>query len=294
MSNAAKFLGMLFLCVVWGLNWVAIKISLEGLPPFTSAFCRFFLAVIFLFLYIKGKGISLRINRREFRLLLITGFLTYALDYGLIYWGEQYLSAGVTSIFFSTFAVFTALLSNFVFKNEPIHWGKYLGIIVGIAGIIVVFLDQLITTRFSLKVLMASIAVILGALFAAAATVIIKKHLSQMKTETLSFYQMALGIFFLAFIALIGENLHQVQWSPRILLALLYMSFLSSAAAFVIYYSLLKHMSAISLSLTIYIIPLVALVGDYFFYGLVPSLRSFIGMAIIFSGIWLSQTHKKK
>jgi drug/metabolite transporter (DMT)-like permease len=52
-------------------------------------------------------------------------------------------------------------------------------------------------------------------------------------------------------------------------------------------------MSAISLSLMIYIIPLVALGTDYLFYGQVLSLRSFIGMAIIFSGIGFSQMNRK-
>jgi hypothetical protein len=64
---------------------------------------------------------------------------------------------------------------------------------------------------------------------------------------------------------------------------------LASAAAFVVYYKLLKQMSAVSLSFTIYIIPLVALSADYLFYGEVLHLRSVMGMAIIFAGIWLSQ-----
>ena len=294
MSNLAKFLGLTFLCLIWGLNWVAIKISLEGLSPFISASLRFILAVFLLFLYIKFKRISLKIDGRQFKLLLITGFMTYVLDYGLIYWGEQYLSAGVTSIFFSTFALFTAILTNFLFKNEPFQWKKYIGIIIGFMGIMVIFFDQLIRTQFSLKVILAITAVILGALFAALPTVIIKKYLTQMRAELLTFYQMALGTFFLVLVAVAVEYRQPVHLSLRIGLVLLYMGVMSSAAAFIIYYMLLKHMSAISLSFTIYVIPLVALVGDYLFYGQVLSLRSFIGMGVIFAGIWLSQGRIKR
>jgi O-acetylserine/cysteine efflux transporter len=294
MNNLTKFLGLGFLCLIWGLNWIAIKISLEGLPPFISAGCRFLIAVVILFFYIKIKGISLKINTRQFWLLLATGFMTYAMDYGLIYWGEQYLSAGVTSIFFSTFALFTALFSNFIFKNEPFRWHKYFGILVGFVGILVIFFDQLLITRFSLKVILASGAIILGAASAALSTVIVKKYLTQMGTVALSFYQMVMGTCFLVILAGAAEDFNQVQLSTPILLTVIYMGLMASAAAFVIYYALLKHMSAISLSLMIYVIPMVALVGDYFFYKQVPSLRSFIGMAFIFSGIWLSQGRRKK
>jgi len=67
------------------------------------------------------------------------------------------------------------------------------------------------------------------------------------------------------------------------------MGVIASAAAFLVYYKLLKQMSAVSLSFTIYIIPLIALLVDYLIYGEVLRMRSLVGMIIIFSGIWLSQ-----
>jgi drug/metabolite transporter (DMT)-like permease len=291
MSPLVKAAGLVFLCLVWGINWVAIKMSLEGLPPFISASFRFVFASLVLFLYVKGKRISLKVDNREFRFLLITAFLTYALDYGLIFWGEQYLSAGVTSIFFSTFTLFTALFSNFVFKSETFDGYKYGGLLLGLGGILLVFYDQLVKTRFDLMVILASVAIVLSAAAAAASTVIVKKHLSRMNTVRLSFHQLWIGAFFLVLITGIAEHSHlqRVQLTPRVLLAVVYMAVMASAAAFLVYYKLLQQMSAVSLSFTIYIIPLVALLADYLIYGEVLHLRSFVGMIIIFSGIWLSQ-----
>ena len=289
MTNTLKFFGLVFLCLAWGINWVAIKISLEGLPPMFSASFRFFLAIIILFFYIKGKRISLKLTGRELRLILVTGVFMYLLDYGLIYWGEQYLSAGVTSIFFSTFALFTALFSNFVFRNEAFRWDKFAGLLVGFAGILVVFYDQLEITRFDLMVTLASGAIILSAVFAALATVIVKKYLSHMNPVPLSFYQTIMGTFFLALLSVMTENVQQIHLSMNVFLAVIYMGAVSSAIAFVVYYKLLKQMSAVSLSFIIYIIPIVALVADFVFYKQVLPIRSFVGMVIIFSGIWLSR-----
>jgi len=277
------------LCLIWGLNWVAIKISLESIPPFTSAALRFLLATFFLFFYIKAKKISLKIEPRVFRIIVISSFLMYPLDYGFVYWGEQYLSAGVTAIFFSTFAIFTAFFTNFVFKNEPFKWQKYLGLLIGLSGIVVIFYDQLVLTKFSTIVALGSIAIILSAVFASIATVIAKKYFQSLNPVALTFHQIAIGAFFLVIMAVATETFNPAQLTLRAGLAMLYMSILASAAAFVIYYRLLKNMSAISLSLTIYIIPIISVLGDFIIYGEVLSLRSVVGMAIIFSGIWISQ-----
>jgi drug/metabolite transporter (DMT)-like permease len=293
MTNLKQMFELIILCLIWGINWVAIKISLEGLPPLTGAGLRFLIATLVLFFYVKWKRVSLKVDAREFRLLGICAFLTYAIDYSLIYWGEQYLSAGVTSIFFSTFALFIAFFSNVIFKSEAFNWRKYTGILIGFAGILIVFLDQLLLTRFSLIVILASLALVVSAISAAASTVMIKKYFSGMNPISLSFHQLWMGTVFMVLLAVVAENPGKIRLNGRVVWALLYMGVLASAVAFMIYYNLLKRMSAVSLSLTIYIIPIVALVTDYFVYGEVLHLRSFIGMFVIFSGIWLSQVDKK-
>ena len=108
-----KILAFLILCVVWGTSWLGIKVSLEGFPPFLASSARFTVAVGALVLIFILKRISPRITRKQLGYLAVSGFLAYVMDYGLIYWGEQHLSAGVTSIFFATFSIFTALFASF-------------------------------------------------------------------------------------------------------------------------------------------------------------------------------------
>ncbi len=283
-----------FLCLIWGANWVAIKISLEGFPPLLGAAGRFLLAILALYIYVKWKRISLRLDPKELKFLLISAFLTYVIDYGLLFWGEQYISAGVASIFFSTFALFTAILSNFVFRSEPFSLGKFSGLTLGLLGIVIVFYDQVAVTRFSPLVILASVLVLVAAIGAAVATVIIKKYLSAMDHVKLSFHQMLLGTIMLIILSVIFEDITSVTLNSRILIAMVYMGVVASAMAFVIYYRLLKNMSAVSLSFIIYIIPIVALLTDYVVYGELLSFRSFIGMVVIFAGIWFSRIKRKK
>lgn len=280
------------LCLIWGINWVAIKISLEGFPPLTCAAVRFIITAAFMIVYVKVIKLPVSVNRRDFRVLLIAAFFTYAIDYGLIFWGEQYLSAGVTAIFFSTFVIFTALFSNFIFRSESFSWKKFTGLLVGFSGIVVVYLDQLLLTSFSHTVTLASAAVIVGGMAAAAATVIIKKFLSHPHPTVITYHQTWMGAAFLSLIALAMENPLDVRITPRVIWAMLYMSILASAVAFIIYYKLLKSMSAVSLSVIVYIIPLIALGADFLLLGEVIHWRSVLGMGIIFLGIWLTRSMK--
>jgi len=293
MTNAKKVISLIFICIVWGSTWVAIKITLEGIPPMLSAASRFAFASLALMIYLRWKRIPIAVTAREFRILTITAFLMYVTDYGFIYWGEQYISAGVTSIFFATFAIFTALLSNFIFKNEAFNLRKFVGVMIGFAGILTVFYDQLAITRFDLKVIIASTAILLAALSAAISMVVVKKYLPRMETVSLTFHQIWIGTVFLLIIGLITENPAEIRLNVRIVGAVIYMGVIASALAFAVYYKLLQHMSAISLSLTIYVIPLTALVLDYFIFHEILSLRSFIGMVIVFAGIWMSRGKPK-
>ena len=282
--------GFITLCIVWGFTWIAIKVSLEGLPPYLGAGLRFTLALVVVFLYILWKKVPLKVSRREFRLLAVSGFLVYTLDYGLIYWGEQYINGSVAAIFFATFPLFTAIFTNFLFRHEPFSRRRFIGLLIGFLGVVIVFYDQLALTEFNRLVLLGSLGVIIGAACAAFALGIVKKHLPTMSPLKITFHQLWIGTISLLLIGIVFEDVRTVHLNGRIITAVLYLSVVGSAFAFVLWYRLLQKMSAITLSLVIYITPVVALLGDYILFREIISVLSFVGMAVIFIGI--SQTQK--
>jgi len=190
-------------------------------------------------------------------------FFLYVLDYGAIYWAEQHLSAGVTSIFFATFTVFVVIWSKLLDHSERLQWQKFPGLLLGILGILTVFYDQLINTNFNNLVMLASLSVVLGAAGGALAIVIIKKHLSQTDIYTLTLYQMLIGVCYLFTIGLLVEDVDRIRCDWQVVSAVVYLAVIGSASAFLLYYKLLKKMNAVTLALIIYITPLVALLADY-------------------------------
>src|SRR5712691_6935809 len=107
------------LCVVWGSTWLAIRIGLQGAPPFLAASLRFFLAAITL----PGVAALLRskwpANRPERGRVVFVGIVLFAAAYGLIYWGENNgVESGLSAVLFATFPFQTALVANAFLREE--------------------------------------------------------------------------------------------------------------------------------------------------------------------------------
>ena len=102
----------LLLCGIWGSTWLFIKIGLRDLPPISFAAIRFLIAVIILAAIILVRRLSLPRSSKDWWMLAGTGVLAFALNYGLIFWGEQYISSGLAALLQATIPAF-----GFVFAH---------------------------------------------------------------------------------------------------------------------------------------------------------------------------------
>ena len=285
------FVGFLFLCLVWGTSWVAIKYSLEGFPPFIGASLRFAAAAAALIVYSRWRSIPLALRGQPWRILWFTGFLVYTLNYGLIYWAEQYLKAGVTAVTFATFPVFVGLFSNFIFKSEPFRYNVYAGLLLGFLGVFLTFQEDLGGAGKGSLVLLATLAVLLSSVAAALSSVIVKKRLSFVHPVQLTFHQMCPGLGSLLLLSFLASEFSRVTITPRSFAAVLYLGWAASALAFVLYYWLLQKWSAVSVSLLIYFNPLVAVLCGWILLGETLSRGAIAGSGFVLAGVLLSQAH---
>src|ERR1700752_4332837 len=114
----------LVLCVIWGSTWLFIKLGLENLPPITFAGIRFVIACVILFLLIRARGIPLPANRRDWGLLALTGVMSFTLNYGLVFWGEQYISSGLAALLQATLPAFGLVIAHLHLPSERMTWSK--------------------------------------------------------------------------------------------------------------------------------------------------------------------------
>src|SRR5256885_4263291 len=256
-TSSTRSAAFAMLCLIWGSTWLAIRIGLEGAPPFLSASLRFAVASIVLVLL----GIVFRSkwpqNRTEWALVGFVGIVLFTADYGLIYWGENNgVLSGLSAFLFATLPRQTALVATAFLTAERFTVQKLLGIGVGFGGVVLIFRSQLGTA--GLGQVFPMLSIVLAATCAAFATVAVKRWGHDTEPITFNAAAMAVGAAGLATVSLIAREPSGIPTWPQGLGAILYLAIAGSVVTFVAWQWLLKAMPATSLSYIALIIPIVA------------------------------------
>src|SRR5213075_2391999 len=109
----------LVLCGIWGSTWLFIKLGLANLPPFTFAGIRFVIAFTIIVALIRIRRLALPRARADWLLLAVTGILSFGLNYGLVFWGEQYISSGLAALLQSMLPAFGLIIAHYYLPGEP-------------------------------------------------------------------------------------------------------------------------------------------------------------------------------
>ena len=274
----------LVLCVIWGSTWLFIKLGLENLPPITFAGIRFVIACVILFLLIRARGIPLPANRRDWGLLALTGVMSFTLNYGLVFWGEQYISSGLAALLQATLPAFGLVIAHLHLPSERMTWSKTFGVVLGFFGVAVVFSNQLAIAGG--KALAGCVALVLSAFFAAYSNVLVKAYGRKLDPAILSGVQMFFGLIPLLLIGIPLEgNPFRFHWTPMALVALLYLAVVGSVIAFLLYYWLIHNMNVTNTMLIAMVTPVVAVVLGMLVLGEDLSWRTIAGGIMIMAGV---------
>lgn len=120
--------------VVWGVNFVVIKIGLHGLPPFFFSALRFLLAAFPLILFVRRP-------RVRFSLVLAFGLCQFAFQFSLLFLGIHLgLAAGLASLVIQLQAFFTIALAILVLGERP-RWYQVSGALIALTGMSVVAMN---------------------------------------------------------------------------------------------------------------------------------------------------------
>jgi drug/metabolite transporter (DMT)-like permease len=137
-STLAAFI---IVVIFFGINFVAVKFSNEELPPFWGASLRFIVASTLLFGIAWLRKIPLP-KGAALTGAVLYGFFAFAANFGFLYWALTSVSAGMASVMFATIPLITLLIASLV-GLEKLTWLGVLGAAIVIAGISLVFLEQL-------------------------------------------------------------------------------------------------------------------------------------------------------
>jgi drug/metabolite transporter (DMT)-like permease len=275
----------LLLCCIWGSTWMFIKLGLDDLPPLSFAAARFLLATAILSAVVAVRRPRLP-RGREWLLLAQTGVLSFGLNYGLLFWGEQHISSGLAALLQATIPVFGMLLAHPYLPGERLNARRLAGALLGVGGVGLIFSHQLGSE--GPMAAWGSAAVLAGAFFVAWANVLVKARGAKLDPAVLSAGQMACGFAALASVALALEgNPLRLRWTPLAVLCLLYLTLVGSVAAFLLFYWLVRHVDVTKTMLIALVTPLAAVLLGVVALHEDFSWRTLAGGAVIMSGVAL-------
>jgi drug/metabolite transporter (DMT)-like permease len=274
----------LVLCGIWGSTWLFIKLGLKDLPPLTFAGIRFVIGCAILFAIIRIRGIQLPRARGDWGLLAVTGILSFGLNYGLVFWGEQHITSGLAALLQATLPAFGLVFAHFHLPGERLSWTKIGGVVLGVCGVAVVFSNQLaIAGR---QALAGCIALILSAAFAAYSNVLVKAYGKKLNPAIMAAGQMFFGLLLLLAVGLPLEgNPFRFHWTPMAVIALLYLAVVGSVIAFMLYYWLVLNMDVTKSMLIALVTPVVAVILGMLVLDEEFGWRTLAGGAMIMLGI---------
>ncbi len=276
----------LVLCLIWGSTWLFIKLGLESLPPLTFAGIRFVIASIILFSLVAARRLPFPRRRRDLMLLAVIGILSFSLNYGLVFWGEQYISSGLAALLQSMLPAFGLIIAHYYLPGEPITLPRILGVVMGVIGVGVIFSNQLRVS--GPKALLGSAALVLSAFCAAYANVLVKAYCKHIDPIVLAAGQMMFGLVPLLLIGIPLEgNPFRFHWTRMALISLFYLAIVGTVIAFSLYYWLIRNMKVTDTMLIALVTPVVAVILGMLVLKETLEWRTLAGGLMIISGIGL-------
>jgi len=249
----------LILCGIWGSTWLFIKLGLEDLPPLTFAGIRFVIACLLLLAFIRFRGVKLPTSKDDWLLLAVTGVLSFTLNYGLLFWGEQYISSGLAAVLQATIPAFGLVIAHFYLPGERMTWTRIFGVALGVCGVGIVFSNQLALSGG--RALAGCVALVFSSFFVAYSNVLVKARGKNLEPSVIAAGQMFFGMIPLLLVGIPLEgNPLKFHWTLMSVVAMFYLAIVGSVLAFLLYYWLVHNMDVTKSMLIALVTPVVAVV----------------------------------
>ena len=226
------------------------------------------------------------LSRRDVLHVTGAGMLLLGANYGLTYWGAQFVPSGLVAILQSATPVLALVIGGSI-GAEAVTTRKSLALAAGVAGIALTFRSE--ARAPGAAGLAGSIAVTAGSFCVATAYVWLKRKAGRIPPLTVTTLQCLAGLIPLITVGLIVEGgPFQIDWTASALGALVYLAIGASVIAFGLNYWLLQRMdTSAMLMMGVAEVPIAVLLGSIFFGERLPA-GILLGGGCVLAGVILT------
>ncbi len=271
------------LSLIWGATFLFGRIAIAELPPLTLTLARVAIAAIVLNIVLMFMSTNYRQTQTMWTNFAIMGVLNNIIPFGLIFYGQQEIGAGLASIINAMTPIWTLIIAHLATSDEKMSGQKTLGILFGFAGVgVLIGLDAF--DGFGSSVV-AQIAVLGATISYGFAAVFGRRFVGVPPVQT------ARGQLTMSSLILLPLTLFIDQpWALQIpslptILSVLALAIVCTAFAYILYFRILQSAGAVNAALVTFLIPPSAILLGILFLGETLVLREITGIVLIMTGL---------
>lgn len=281
---------LVFLSLMWGSSYILIKKALDIFSPLQVGTLRLSISGLAFLPYFLLKW--RRVDWSKFRWLLVVGITGTGLPSLLFPLAQTHISSSVSGILNSMTPLFTMFIGILIFK-APMVWAKAVGVLLGLAGAVLLILGGS-EGEFGGN-MSYGLFIVLATLCYATSTNAVAFKLRGIGSLLISGVSFTLvGIPSIALAVYLGVP-EVIADHPEARTGLGYVTILalgSTVLASVLFFHLIQVMGPIPSSMVSYVVPIVALFWG-FADGEFITWIHFLGMALIFTGVYLTRRRRR-
>jgi drug/metabolite transporter (DMT)-like permease len=281
--NRKAWLAFAAISVIWGIPYLLIRIAVRhGISAPDVAWGRVALGAVILLVAAWRSG-TLPTVRGRWRWLLVYAAVEVAVPFPLIAAGEQRVSSSLAAIVIASVPLIAAVLAlRFDHAERPTPL-RAVGLVIGFGGVVaLVGIDVAGSTRELLGVAM----VLIAALGYALGAMVIKHKLADLDARA----TMGVGLAIAALLLTPAAALSTPHTTPGAgaLGAVVALGVVCTAAAFVIFVTLIREAGTSRATVITYVNPVIAVALGVTLLSEHPGAGAVAGLLLILAGSWLS------
>ena len=280
---------LFLLSFIWASAFFNIKIATYSYGPVTIAFLRVFFGSLPVILLCLFKKIKIEAFSKDWHWFALIGFVNLVAPFFLIAYGVKSVQSNLAAILMSTTPLSSTVLGHFYTKNEKFNLVKTFGILIGFAGIVFLFSDNLLINDSNfisaLLILLGSTCYVIGGVF----TLKISHKKNENVTASILIWAVIILIPLMCYI----EKPWTLNPSSESTISVIYLGVVSTGIAWLLRFRILKNNGLIFQSQVSYLIPLFGVILGFLILDELITTKVIISLIAVIIGIFIVKKGSK-
>jgi len=273
----------ILLGLIWSSSFLWIKIGVQEIGPMALASFRMLFGALTAVAVVLYQGAEWPRDRKTWISFAVLGPTSLAIPIFFISWGEQTIDSAVAAILNATTPLFALIIAHFWLRDDKMTVPKVLGLLIGFAGILVLFSKDLLASKHSNVI--GQLAVVLASLFYAWSAVFARKATAHVQGLTRGALPLVTATIFIWVIGPLVEKPFVFPALPITWVAALWLGVLGSGVALLMFYYLLHEIGPTRTTLVTYLFPVGGVILGVLFLGEHLSWQLLAGTALVIASL---------